>query len=75
MSTCLGLTANWLRLKWDAFTREEHGAGEIIAVVVILAVVIALGILFHEQIGNLFNQLWSTVTGQADDVNKENFKY
>lgn len=66
----LKMTCGWLRAKLGAFAKEEHGGGEIIAVVVVIAIVIVLGLLFQQNITDLFNSMWGNVTSNADKVGK-----
>lgn len=51
--------------------RDESGAGEIVAVVVIIAIVIVLGLLFQDKIKELFENLWGNVTGNAAGVGQK----
>ncbi len=66
MGSYLSLTASWLRTKARNFMREEKGAGEIIAAVVVLAIVVVLGIAFQDKIVEFFNTLWGNATEGAD---------
>ncbi|MCR5122711.1 MAG: hypothetical protein K6B74_09860 [Ruminococcus sp.] len=56
----------------EEFKNDESGM-EIIAVVLILIIVIALAVVFRKAIGNLFVQLWASVSkalkGETDTVN------
>ena len=47
--------------RFEEFKNDESGM-EIIAVVLILIVVIALGVVFRKAIGNLFTSLWEAVS-------------
>lgn len=46
--------------------REEKGGSEIIALIVIIAIVIALAFAFREQIGEVFAKLWEMVKNSAE---------
>jgi len=46
-----------------AFGRDESGM-EMIAVVIILVIVVALGVLFRDAIGTLFRTLWGQISGE-----------
>ena len=57
-----------LRAKIRNFFGEENGAGEIIAAVVVIAIVIILGIAFQDRIKELFTNLWTSATSGAEGV-------
>lgn len=67
----LRCTRDYMRAKMGLAIREEVGGGEIVAVVLIIVAVIALGILFSGQLNELFNDLWEKVTGTASSVPTE----
>ncbi|MGN1120289.1 MAG: hypothetical protein ACI4Q4_08010 [Oscillospiraceae bacterium] len=52
----------------DFFTSEEGGADSIIIAVVIIIAVIALGVLFREQIFGWFNSLTGKVDEQIEGI-------
>lgn len=64
----LRCTRDYMRAKMGLAIREEVGGGEIVAIVLIIVAVIALGILFSDQLNKLFNSLWGKVTGAAGNV-------
>lgn len=49
-----------------AFIKNEQGDTNIIAIILILAIVIALAIVFRSQLNALFNRIWSGLFGQVD---------
>lgn len=49
-----------------AFIKNEQGDTNIIAIILILAIVIALAIVFRSQLTALFNRIWSGLFGQVD---------
>ncbi len=49
-----------------AFIKNEQGDTNIIAIILILAIVIALAIVFRSQLSALFNRIWSGLFGQVD---------
>lgn len=56
------------KAKMKQMLTEEVGGTEIIAVVIILVVVIALGIVFKDNIISIVNNIWSKVFGQDSGV-------
>ena len=60
--------ACWLKAQVAQFAHEETGGGEIIATVVVIAIVIMLGVAFSSQIAEFFNQLWGQATGNAGSI-------
>lgn len=61
---CLSQLNIW-RLRAVNWFKEEKGANEIIAIILILVVVVALAILFQEKITGLANDIWKNITGQT----------
>lgn len=51
----------------DMFTKE-NGEANIIAIILVIAIVVALAIIFREQIGNMFERVWSNINGETSDV-------
>lgn len=51
----------WLKDKVNNAFRKEDGAVDIIAIVILIAIAVALGILFRKQLVNLFSQLWNKI--------------
>ena len=49
-----------------AFIKNEQGDTNIIAIILILAIVIALAIVFRSQLSALFNRIWSGLFDQVD---------
>jgi flagellin-like protein len=54
---------------WNHLLYEEKGGSEIIALIVIIAIVVALAIAFKDRIGELFGKLWSMVGQENPDTN------
>ncbi len=48
------------------FFKSERGEANIIAIILVLAIVIALALVFRNQIKNLFDSIWGNMT---EDVN------
>lgn len=51
----------WIKDKVDNAFRKEDGAVDIIAIVILIAIAVALGILFRKQIQQLFSDLWNKI--------------
>lgn len=47
---------------------NERGEANIIAIILILAIVIALAIIFRNQLTGLFNRIWSSLFSNVDNV-------
>lgn len=54
--------------KGKAALKDERGEANIIAIILILAIVIALAIIFKSQITTLFNTIWSSIFGKVNEV-------
>lgn len=50
--------------------KNESGEANIIAIILVLAIVIALAIIFRQQISALFNKIWSSLFSDVDKVIK-----
>ena len=50
------------------FLTEEKGGAEIIATIVLVAIVVLLALFFREQIGNLVSSIWSAIAGKEDEL-------
>ncbi len=48
--------------------KDESGEANIIAIILVLAIVVALAIIFRTQISNLFNQIWGSIFDNVEDV-------
>lgn len=50
------------------FLTNECGETNIIAIILILAIVIALAIIFKNQLSALFNKIWNSLFANVDNV-------
>lgn len=57
-----------LKARLDQLMKNEQGDTNIIAIILILAVVIALAIVFRTQLTALFNKVWSSLFSNVDNV-------
>ena len=57
-----------LKAKAIDMVKKEDGETNIIAIILILAIVIALAIIFKSQLSSLFNKIWSSLFDNVDSV-------
>ncbi len=48
--------------------KKENGEANIIAIILVLAIVIALAIMFRGTIMNLFNRIWGSINSNVAQV-------
>ncbi len=53
------------------FLKKERGGSEIVATIVLIAIVVLLAVLFKDQIGALVNSMWRSINANADPVINE----
>lgn len=53
--------------KVASFFKDEKGEVNIIAIIVILAIALALAVIFRNQIVKLFDQIWDGIWGDANN--------
>lgn len=56
---------NLMRIQVIHWWKEEKGASAIIATILILVVVVALGVMFQNEIKDLAESIWQTITDSA----------
>lgn len=56
------------RINIKEIISQRDGAAEIIAVIVLVAIAIILGIAFREQIGELLSELWNAIKGREREL-------
>lgn len=54
--------------KAKAAMKDERGDTNIIAIIIILAIVIALAVIFRNQIMALFNKIWNSLFSNVDNA-------
>lgn len=57
-----------LCIRFDDFKKEERGAVDIVAIVVMIGIAVILAALFRTQISNLLTSLFSTITEKATET-------
>ena len=60
--------ANIARLKVKDFFKDESGAVDIVAIVVLMGIVVLVALEFKKQLTNLVTNLFATITGKATDA-------
>lgn len=68
MWTALNYLYIALRARASEFVKEERGAVDIVAIVVMIGIAVLLAVLFRTQITNLLNTLFETITGKAQEA-------
>ena len=63
--------ANIARLKVKDFFKDESGAVDIVAIVVLMGIVVLVALVFKKQLTNLVTNLFATITGKATDAVKQ----
>lgn len=60
------------KIRFQNFLNEEKGGSEIIAMVLVIAIVLVLAAIFWDNISVFFNDLWDSVVGKnpIDDISK-----
>ena len=48
--------------------KEERGETNLVAIILILAVVIALVVIFRKYIANIFDMIWSSIFKDVEDT-------
>ncbi len=59
---------NIAKLKAEDFFKDENGAVDIVAIVVLMGIVVLVAIIFRKQLTDLVEHLFKTITGSADKV-------
>lgn len=57
----------WIKNIWTDFWRDESGMG-VVEIILIIVVLIALVVIFQEQITNLVNNIWESINGSAKKI-------
>ena len=58
--------ANIARLKVKDFFKDENGAVDIVAIVVLMGIVVIVALVFKTQLNELIKHLFKTLEGTAD---------
>lgn len=57
--------------RWNKFRKEERGDVNIVSIVVLCGVVIALAIVFRDQLAGVIKNVLQSVQGRANEVVKQ----
>ena len=68
MMNALTMVYLYIESRVKAFLDEEHGAVDIVAVVVLIGIAVALAVIFRHQIEDLLNSLLEQITGKANQA-------
>lgn len=61
---------NIAKLKAEEFFKDENGAVDIVAIVVLMGIVVLVALVFKKQLSGLVTDLFKTITGTANDAVK-----
>lgn len=61
---------NIAKLKAEEFFKDENGAVDIVAIVVLMGIVVLVALVFKKQLSGLVTDLFKTITGTANDAIK-----
>lgn len=61
--------ANNFKSRVENFLKEEKGGSEIVATIVLVAIVVLLAVAFKSQLVSLVQGIWSGIDGQAAVIN------
>lgn len=62
--------ANKMRKMALKALKNEKGETNLVAIILILAVVIALVVIFKDELADIFDQIWSSISGDVDQALK-----
>ena len=59
---------NIAKLKAEDFFKDENGAVDIVAIVVLMGIVVLVALVFKKQLTDLIKNLFLTITGSANNA-------
>ena len=62
------------KMKMDGFLKNEKGEANIIAVILVLAIVIAIVVIFRKSITEMVNRLWNDISSSFNDATANDLK-
>ncbi len=76
LSVMAYVAAQNAKTRFVNFMKKERGGAEIIAVVLVIAIVLVLAAVFWDKISEFFSDLWTSVVGKnpINDIDKSNVK-
>ncbi|MDE5862836.1 MAG: hypothetical protein K2H34_00625 [Lachnospiraceae bacterium] len=57
----------WIKNIWIDFWQDESGMG-VVEIILIIVVLIAMVVIFKEQITTLVNSIWESINGSAKKI-------
>lgn len=57
----------WIKRAWMDFLRDESGMG-VVEIILIIVVLIAMVLIFKEQITTLVQNIWESINKSAKDI-------
>ena len=57
----------WIKETWKDFLRDESGMG-VVEIILIIVVLIAMVLIFKEQITALVQNIWESINKSAKDI-------
>lgn len=57
----------WIKRTWMDFLRDESGMG-VVEIILIIVVLIAMVLIFKEQITTLVQNIWESINKSAKDI-------
>lgn len=61
---------NIAKLKAEDFFKDENGAVDIVAIVVLMGIVVLVALVFKDKLSGLVTDLFKTITGNAKNAVK-----
>lgn len=56
------------RIKLEGFLRDERGDVNVVSIVILIGIAVLLAAFFKDQIGDLLENLFRTITGNAENI-------
>lgn len=57
--------------KFAEFRSQEVGGAEILATIILIAIVVLLAVAFRQQLGKIVKDIWSSISGRTGDLTSE----
>lgn len=68
---CAKIQAARFKESVHEFLHKERGGAEIVATIVLVAIVVLLAVAFREQLVSLVQGIWSGITDKAGEINQD----